>query len=181
MGEDYGQSALGCYANLIIEGEREGGMNGSFKQVVGYAGGTFAALWTPCTSDTTANVLITSATLGIGGGAGAATKINGARIEAAGGAPSIAPQTGVVSSKVQGILDTIRNENIPVKINPRNPSTLQEGNVTLDLGNGKGVNLRVETHPLEQGGSPVRHGNVEFTRVTPRGKNKVIENIHITK
>ncbi len=80
MGEDYGQSALGSYANLIIAGEREGGMNGAFKQVAGYTGGTFAALWTPCTSDTTATVLLTSASLGIGRGvvAGGGLGANGA-------------------------------------------------------------------------------------------------------
>lgn len=82
---------------------------------------------------------------------------------------------------MQEIINISRDENIPVKINPKNLDTLQEGNVTLDLGDGKKVNFRVETHPLEQGGDPIRHANVEVTRRTPRGKNKVIQNTHITK
>jgi hypothetical protein len=85
------------------------------------------------------------------------------------------------SSKVQEIMDTLRSENISVKINPKNSDLLQEGNVTLDLGDGKNVNFRVETHPLEKGGNPIRHANVEVTRRTPRGKNKVIQNTHITE
>lgn len=52
------------------------------------------------------------------------------------------------------------------------------GNVTLNLGEGTNVNLRVETHPLETGGPPVRHANVEVTQRNARGQNKVKENTH---
>ena len=72
-------------------------------------------------------------------------------------------------------------DNVPAKVNPKNSKTLQEGNVTLDLGGGTKVNLRVETHPLKPGGPPVNHANVEVMKTTSRGKNKVVKNIHITE
>jgi Pretoxin HINT domain len=86
-----------------------------------------------------------------------------------------------INPRVQEIMDTIEVEGIGVQINPRNSDTFQEGNVTLDLGNGRGVNLRVETHPLSQGGEPIRHANVEITRRNRRGRNRVTDNIHITE
>jgi hypothetical protein len=89
------------------------------------------------------------------------------------------------SPRVQEILGDIQagvdNGNFTIRQNSLNPETLQESNVTIDFGDGRGVNLRTETHPLQQGGSPIRHTNVEVTRRTPRGRNKVIENIHITE
>ncbi|WP_156820136.1 hypothetical protein [Synechococcus sp. PCC 7336] len=89
------------------------------------------------------------------------------------------------SQRSQEIFDRIQegveNGDFTVKSNPLNPDTLQESNLTIDFGDGTGVNLRTETHPLQPGGSPTRHTNVEVTRRTPRGRNRVIENIHITQ
>ena len=62
----------------------------------------------------------------------------------------------------------------------RNPKGQhQEGNVTLDFGQGNKVNVRVETHPLESGGVPVRHANVEVIKTTVKGKPKRVQNEHI--
>jgi RHS repeat-associated protein len=69
------------------------------------------------------------------------------------------------SPKVENILQGLHDNGILTNPNSK-PNTLkletqQEGNVTLDLGGGKTVNIRVETHPLEQGGEPVRHANIQ--------------------
>ena len=83
------------------------------------------------------------------------------------------------SNKVQDVMDAINQNDVKVKVNPRNQATKQEGNVTLDFGDGTKANLRVETHPLSQNGLPIRHGNVEVTKQV-KNKNKVIKNTHIT-
>jgi RHS repeat-associated protein len=87
--------------------------------------------------------------------------------------------------KVENILQDIKDNGIlnnpKSKPNTLKPETQQEGNVTLDFGGGKTVNIRVETHPLKPGGDPVRHANVQEFRQTPRGKNKSISNDHITE
>jgi RHS repeat-associated protein len=95
----------------------------------------------------------------------------------------VLPSTGGSgdNDKIQGIINDIRDNNLPVQINRRNPATSQEGNITVGLENGKRVNIRVETHPLNPGGEPIRHANIEVIKTTPRGKNRVQENIHITK
>jgi hypothetical protein len=60
-----------------------------------------------------------------------------------------------------------------------NPKTAtQEGNVTIDFGEGVRVNLRVETHALSRNGPPIRHANVETIIKSLRSKS--IENVHIT-
>ena len=82
-------------------------------------------------------------------------------------------------NKVQDVMDAIKQNDVKVKVNPRNQATKQEGNVTLDFGDGTKANLRVETHPLSQNGPPIRHGNVEVTKQV-KNKNKVIKNTHIT-
>ena len=68
------------------------------------------------------------------------------------------------SPNVKKVLDGIEQNGFKVKVNPRNPATKQEGNVTIDFGDKTKVNLRVETHPLKQNGPGVRHANVEVTR-----------------
>ena len=83
------------------------------------------------------------------------------------------------SKKVQDVMDAVKQNDVKVKVNPRNQATKQEGNVTLDFGDGTKANLRVETHPLSQNGPPIRHGNVEVTKQV-KNKNKVIKNTHIT-
>ena len=65
-----------------------------------------------------------------------------------------------------------------VKANPKGEG--QEGNVTLDSGDGDRVNIRVETHPLEAGGEPVEHANVEVVK-TVKGKSRVVSNDHIVE
>lgn len=63
-------------------------------------------------------------------------------------------------------------------LTPKNPATKQEGNATIDFGDKTKVNLRVESHPLKQGGQDVKHANVEVTKEV-KNKNKVISNKHI--
>ncbi len=53
------------------------------------------------------------------------------------------------SPNVKKVLDGIEGNGFKVKVNPRNPATKQEGNVTIDFGDKTKVNLRVETHPLK--------------------------------
>ena len=72
-------------------------------------------------------------------------------------------------------LQRIDNSGAKVRLNPKTPG--QEGNVTLDFGSNGRVNIRVETHPLQPDGSPVRHANVETVTVI-NGK-KIVTNIHI--
>jgi hypothetical protein len=84
---------------------------------------------------------------------------------------------GTGSGKVDKVRSQIADSGGEVKVNPKTAN--QEGNVTIDLGEEGRINLRVETHPLEPGGEPVRHGNVELvTKVS--GKTKV-KNVHITE
>jgi hypothetical protein len=87
--------------------------------------------------------------------------------------------------KVDNILKDLKENGIlnnpNSKPNSLKPETLQEGNVTLDFGGGRSVNIRIETHPLKPGGDPVRHANVQEFRQTPRGNNKSISNDHITE
>jgi hypothetical protein len=80
-------------------------------------------------------------------------------------------------TKVETAGDLIKDSGAKVSANPKAPN--QEGNVTLDFGDGDKVNLRVETHPLKTGGDPVRHANVEVIKTRPNGKTKKISNEHI--
>ena len=107
---------------------------------------------------------------------------------AAGGAPfmfnsggkgSLGNSNGASGSQSKGDIREHIVNNVPTKVNPRNPNTAQEGNVTLNLGGGTKVNLRVETHSLKPGNPPVRHANIEIMKTNSRGKNKVVKNIHI--
>ncbi len=82
------------------------------------------------------------------------------------------------SPNVKNVLDGIEQNGFKVKINPKNPATKQEVNATIDFGDKTKVNLRVESHPLKQGGPDVRHANIEVTRQI-KNKNKVIRNDHI--
>jgi hypothetical protein len=86
------------------------------------------------------------------------------------------------SPKVKNILQGLHDNGILTnpnsKPNTLKPETQQEGNVTLDLGGGKTVNIRVETHPLEQGGEPVRHANIQVMQQGVK-KNKEVSNKHI--
>jgi Pretoxin HINT domain len=87
--------------------------------------------------------------------------------------------------KVDNILNDLKDNGIlnnpKSKANALKPETLQEGNVTLDLGDGRTVNIRVETHPLTPGGEPVRHANVQEFKPGYRGKNQSVSNEHITE
>ncbi len=101
-------------------------------------------------------------------------------LDAAAGAARTNPGANSGSQNVKKVLDAIKEGGFKVKINPKNPATKQEGNATVDFGNGTKVNLRVESHPLKQNGKDVRHANVEVTRQV-KNKNKVISNKHIVK
>ena len=46
--------------------------------------------------------------------------------------------------KVDEALNLIERSGARVKVNPKSAATRQEGNVTLDFGNGTRVNVRVE-------------------------------------
>jgi hypothetical protein len=82
-----------------------------------------------------------------------------------------------VSPQVQRGLDMIENSGAKVRVNPKAPN--QEGNVTLDFGAEGRVNVRVESHPLQPGGPPQRHGNVEVIKDV-NGKPVKERNVHIT-
>ena len=90
----------------------------------------------------------------------------------------LSPQSQEVFEQIR---EGVESGDFTVKPNPLNSETLQENNVSIDFGDGSGVNLRTETHPLERGGEPVRHTNVEITRKTRSGRNRVTKNIHITE
>jgi hypothetical protein len=66
-----------------------------------------------------------------------------------------------------------------VTVNPK--SALQESNITITHPNEPGVklNLRTETRPLEPGGDPVRHTNVEVVKPGPKNRPEVDSNVHI--
>ena len=66
-----GDYAAMYYADLLLEGEEEGGFYGFVKKAGGYLGGSFASLWTP---DTAIETIINLSTAGIGTGATAATR-----------------------------------------------------------------------------------------------------------
>ena len=82
---------------------------------------------------------------------------------------------GRINPDVRKGLELIEQSEAKVKLNPKTPN--QEGNITLDFGEGKRTNIRVETHPLRRGGPPVRHANIE--NVTDSGGRKSIQNRHI--
>ncbi|NDC83755.1 hypothetical protein EB093_08885, partial [bacterium] len=85
------------------------------------------------------------------------------------------------AGKIENVVKQIQANNIPVKINPKNVNTLQEGNVTLELSDTQKLNLRVETHPIPgSNGEPVRHANVELIQKV-NGKNVQVRNDHITE
>jgi hypothetical protein len=71
-------------------------------------------------------------------------------------------------SKIENILQDLKDNGIipntpedmaspGSKSNDLKPETAQEGNITLDMGDGISVNIPVETHPLKKCGNPVRH------------------------
>jgi len=94
---------------------------------------------------------------------------------------AITPEAGIATPKVDAIAGEI--ERGGYQVTPNEKTATQEGNVTITHPDQPGVklNLRIETHPLEPGGAPVRHVNVET--VTPRtGKTpKQVDNHHITQ
>ena len=79
---------------------------------------------------------------------------------------AITPEAGIATPKVDAIAGEI--ERGGYQVTPNEKTATQEGNVTITHPDQPGVklNLRTETHPLEPGGAPVRHVNVET--VTPR-------------
>lgn len=81
-------------------------------------------------------------------------------------------------SSIETAVGLIEESGASVRQNPKGPN--QEGNITLDFGEGNRVNIRVETHPLESGGEPERHANVEVVE-TRRGKSRTTENTHIVE
>jgi hypothetical protein len=79
---------------------------------------------------------------------------------------------------VQKGIDLIEESGADVKLNPKNSNLKQEGNVTLDFGEGSRVNVRVETHPIPGSkGIPKRHANIEVVEKV-KNKNVVRQNIH---
>jgi RHS repeat-associated protein len=110
-----------------------------------------------------------------GGTGGAGGGASGGGTGGAGGGASGGTGTGY-SDKVQEIINQIIQSGAKVKLNPK--TATQEGNVTIDFGEGVRVNLRVETHALSRNGPPIRHANVETIIKSLRSKS--IENVHIT-
>ena len=89
----------------------------------------------------------------------------------------LAPKGSKGGNKVDDLFRQIQQSGAKLQRNSK--TAQQEGNVTLDFGSQGRINLRVETHPLEAGGLPVRHANVE-TVIETGGRKKIV-NIHITK
>lgn len=94
--------------------------------------------------------------------------------------PPLEEPPAAIPSKVDTIIKQIDDGGFTVTPNPKTLN--QKGNVTITHPNEPGVklNLRSESHPLESGGSPVPHVNVE--RVAPGAKNRPVvkANTHIT-
>ncbi|MBE9174204.1 hypothetical protein IQ225_00545 [Synechocystis salina LEGE 06155] len=115
---------------------------------------------------------------------GAISSLGGMLDDLAKGASSIDGSSRNLSPKAQQLLNNIKSGietgNTTVTKDLLNPDSLQEDNISLDFGDGKGVNLRVEVHPLKHGGPPIRHVNVETTTRNRKGRNKVTSNQHIT-
>lgn len=89
-GTTAGEEALQDWVNLYLEGEREGGAMGLYKQASGAVYGSLAALWTPETSTSTA---LTLGTAGIG------TSANAARLAISGlTVKGVAKTTAIVAS-----------------------------------------------------------------------------------
>ncbi len=65
-----GASSAQWYANLVYEGEKQGGVTGAAKIVGGWSGGLLASLWTPDTAMTT-GIILSTAGVGVLAGAGA--------------------------------------------------------------------------------------------------------------
>jgi RHS repeat-associated protein len=63
-----GAEAAQFYADLVVEGEKQGGVAGAVKVAGGWVGGFFASLWTPETATQTGVILVTA---GVGSLAGA--------------------------------------------------------------------------------------------------------------
>jgi hypothetical protein len=61
LGEDAGQSALDFYVEVINDPNAS-----ALEKGLAWTGGFFAALWTPCTSDATFDVLSSGYGLGSG-------------------------------------------------------------------------------------------------------------------
>ncbi len=93
------------------------------------------------------------------------------------GGEAAASTTTAAGSKVEGAMAQIEGSGAKVKVNPKTAG--QEGNVTLDFGSQGRINMRVETHPLKPGGSPVRHANVDT--VVEQGGKKTVTKRHITE
>ena len=106
-------------------------------------------------------------------GLAAASFVGGGAAEVTNGL-SEAANIGKVEKVIQGIEELGADE----KINTKNPATLQEGNATINFGEGTSTNIRIETHPLTPGGDPIRHGNVE-TFETVGGRKVLRDNVHV--
>jgi RHS repeat-associated protein len=64
-GTHAGAEAAQYWADLVVQGERQGGFAGGLKQAVGWTAGLFASLWTP---ETAVDTAFTLATAGLGPG-----------------------------------------------------------------------------------------------------------------
>jgi hypothetical protein len=67
-GTEQGEYAAAFYADLVVEGENQGGVVGTMKQVGGWTGGLLSSLWT---SETAASTVTTLALPLVGGWAAA--------------------------------------------------------------------------------------------------------------
>lgn len=85
------------------------------------------------------------------------------------------------SGKVGEALGAIDKGGFQVTQNPKAPG--QEGNITITNPSEPGtkLNVRVETHPLDSTGKPVRHANVERVEPGPKNRPVVKTNTHITE
>jgi hypothetical protein len=70
-GTEAGESAAQYWADLVVEGDKQGGVGGFLKGVGGWTGGLFASLWTP---DTAVETAVTLGTAGVGAGVGAVSR-----------------------------------------------------------------------------------------------------------
>jgi RHS repeat-associated protein len=62
-GTSAGEQAFELYSDLVVAGASQGGVTGTLKQIAGYTGGFFSALWTP---ESAAGTVLTLGTAGVG-------------------------------------------------------------------------------------------------------------------
>lgn len=142
-----GASAAQWYADLVVEGENQGGIVGGAKVAGGWVGGVFASLWTPETATSTG---VTLATAGVGslataGALGVASSPIATTLGVAG-----SYESGV--SGVQALTGTSTGAHIPSLLTAANGGDLDVGRKLAPVERGlEGLNAVTGALKLSKG------------------------------